>query len=54
MPTISLVSPKGGVGKTTAAVVLATQIAQKGKAVVLIGSAYKARQSHRCSQHPAR
>lgn len=36
MPTISLVSPKGGVGKTTAAVVLATQIAQKGKAVVLI------------------
>ena len=33
VPTISLVSPKGGVGKTTAAVVLATQIAQKDKAV---------------------
>ena len=36
MPTISFVSPKGGVGKTTAAVLLATEIAQKGKAVTVI------------------
>jgi chromosome partitioning protein len=36
MPTISFVSPKGGVGKTTAAVLLATEIASKGKAVTLI------------------
>lgn len=36
MPTISFVSPKGGVGKTTAAVLLATEIAEKGKAVTVI------------------
>lgn len=36
MPTISFVSPKGGVGKTTSAVILATQIAQRGKAVTII------------------
>lgn len=36
MPTISFVSPKGGVGKTTSAVVLATQIAQRDKAVTII------------------
>jgi chromosome partitioning protein len=36
MPTISFVSPKGGVGKTTAAVLLATEIASKGKAVTVI------------------
>jgi chromosome partitioning protein len=36
MPTISFASPKGGVGKTTAAVLLATEIAQKGKAVTVI------------------
>ena len=36
MPTISFVSPKGGVGKTTAAVLLATEIARKGKAVTVI------------------
>lgn len=36
MPTIAFASPKGGVGKTTAAVLLATEITQKGKAVTLI------------------
>jgi chromosome partitioning protein len=36
MPTISFVSPKGGVGKTTTAILLATEIAQKGKAVTVI------------------
>lgn len=36
MPVISFVSPKGGVGKTTTAVVLAGELAQAGKAVTLI------------------
>lgn len=36
MPTIVFVSPKGGVGKTTAALLLSTQIAQEGAAVTLI------------------
>ena len=33
---ISMVSPKGGVGKTTAAVVLATELAQSGKPITII------------------
>lgn len=36
MPVIALASPKGGVGKTTAAVVLAGELAEKGADVVLI------------------
>ena len=36
MPTIALASPKGGAGKTTAALVLATEIAKKGTAVTVI------------------
>lgn len=36
MPTISLVSPKGGAGKTTSAVVLATQLAKYKASVTLI------------------
>ena len=36
MPIIAFASPKGGVGKTTAAVVLATQIAAKGAGVTII------------------
>lgn len=36
MPVISLVSPKGGCGKTTSAVVLACELATSGKQVVLI------------------
>lgn len=36
MPIIVFASPKGGVGKTTAAVILATQIAGKGAGVTLV------------------
>jgi chromosome partitioning protein len=36
MPTIAFASPKGGAGKTTAALVLATEIARKGAAVTII------------------
>lgn len=35
MPVISFISPKGGVGKTTAATLLATQLARKAKVVVI-------------------
>lgn len=36
MPTIVFASPKGGVGKSTSAVLLATELAQKGAAVTVI------------------
>ena len=36
MPTISFVSPKGGAGKTTAAMVLATELARQAASVTLI------------------
>ncbi|WP_349618431.1 ParA family protein [Azotobacter salinestris] len=36
MPTTIFVSPKGGVGKTTSALALATQLAKKGAAVTVI------------------
>lgn len=36
MPVISFASPKGGAGKTTAAMLLATEIAQKGIGVTII------------------
>src|SRR3712207_1669174 len=36
MPTIVLASPKGGAGKTTSAVLLATELAQSGAAVTVI------------------
>lgn len=36
MPVISFASPKGGSGKTTAALLLATEIAQKGVGVTVI------------------
>jgi len=36
MPIIVFASPKGGAGKSTAAVVLATELAQKGAAVTVI------------------
>ncbi len=36
MPIISFASPKGGVGKTTAALLLAMEIAQKGAGVTVI------------------
>ena len=36
MPAIVFASPKGGAGKTTAAVVLASEIAWKGAEVVVI------------------
>jgi len=41
MPTIVFVSPKGGVGKTTSAVVLATQLALKTTVTVLDGDPNK-------------
>jgi chromosome partitioning protein len=36
MPTIALVQPKGGVGKSTSAVILGTELALRGAAVTLI------------------
>ena len=36
MPTIVFASPKGGAGKSTSAVLLATQLAEAGKKVVII------------------
>jgi chromosome partitioning protein len=36
MPTIAFLSPKGGVGKTTSALAVATQLAAKGAAVTVI------------------
>lgn len=36
MPTIAFISPKGGVGKTTSALAVATQLAAKGAAVTVI------------------
>lgn len=36
IPVITLASPKGGVGKSTAAVVLATQLAESGATVTII------------------
>jgi len=36
MPIVSFVSPKGGVGKTTAALVLAGELAEVGEKVILI------------------
>jgi len=38
MPTIAFVSPKGGAGKTTAALILALGLADQGKRVALIDS----------------
>lgn len=35
MPVISFISPKGGVGKTTAATLLATQLARQARVVVI-------------------
>lgn len=35
MPTIAFISPKGGVGKTTAATVLATQLARKAPVIMI-------------------
>jgi chromosome partitioning protein len=37
MPTIVFASPKGGAGKSTSAVVLATELAGQGASVTIIG-----------------
>lgn len=36
MPVITMLSPKGGVGKTTAALILATELAAEGASVIII------------------
>lgn len=36
MPVITLLSPKGGVGKTTAALLLAIELSEGGNSVVII------------------
>lgn len=36
MPTIAMVTPKGGAGKSTSAVILGTELARRGAAVTLI------------------
>ena len=36
MPVITMLSPKGGVGKTTTALVLATELAAEGAQVIII------------------
>ena len=36
MPVVTLASPKGGAGKTTAAIILATELAQRGTTVTII------------------
>ena len=36
MPVITMLSPKGGVGKTTTALILATELASKGSSVAMI------------------
>ena len=41
MPVISFVSPKGGVGKTTTALLLATELAEQGASHVTIISVRK-------------
>ena len=35
MPVVSFISPKGGVGKTTAAAILATQLARKARVIMI-------------------
>ena len=35
MPTIAFISPKGGVGKTTAATILATQLARRAEVIMI-------------------
>ncbi len=35
MPTIAFISPKGGVGKTTAATILATQLARRAPVIII-------------------
>ena len=38
MPNIAFISPKGGVGKTTAALLLALGLAERGQRVAIIDS----------------
>lgn len=36
MPVITVANPKGGAGKSTAALVLATSLAQQGASVIIL------------------
>jgi MinD superfamily P-loop ATPase len=66
MPTIVFASPKGGAGKSTSAVVLATEIARQGATVAIVDAdpnkpvfplgepAKKAREPDRCRRRDGR
>jgi chromosome partitioning protein len=52
MPVIAFCSPKGGAGKTTAATVLATELAERGASVTIIDA--DPNKNARSTQRPKR